>query len=327
MAGGTTTPDLIVAVAEAGALASFGAAYQSPDDIRRDIRIARQRTTRAFAVNLFLDQGTGASAGELAAARAALAPERAALGLDGEGAVAPPPALGHQIAALMDERPAVFSSTFGAPEAELVRAAQARGILVVGTATSPREVAILDERGVDAIVLQGADAGGHRGTFAHGTDEGLYGTLALLALARRETTRPLIAAGGLMTRADVAAVLAAGADLAQCGTAFLRADEAGTHATARAALASPRAARTALTRAFSGRLARGLDTAFMARFRDHALPIAPYPVQNALTADLRRAAAAAGDPDRMAIWAGTGAPLARPGPAADIVRALSPLAE
>ncbi len=126
-----------------------------------------------------------------------------------------------------------------------------------------------------------------------------------------------------MTRADVAAVLAAGADLAQCGTAFLRADEAGTHATARAALASPRAARTALTRAFSGRLARGLDTAFMARFRDHALPIAPYPVQNALTADLRRAAAAAGDPDRMAIWAGTGAPLARPGPAADIVRALS----
>jgi nitronate monooxygenase len=318
MAGGTTTADLVIAVAEAGALGSFGAAYQTPDDIRRDVGVTRQRTSRAFAVNLFLDQGRAATPDEIARANAALLPEREALGLG------PPPALELQIAALMDLAPPVFSSTFGAPEASLVRDAKARGMVVIGTATSPEEVAILDDRDVDAIVLQGAEAGGHRGTFAHDMSKGLFGVLALLSLARRETKRPLIAAGGLMTPEDVVAVLAGGAEAAQCGTAFLLAEEAGTHPTARAALASPRARTTVLTRAFSGRLARGLDTPMMRRFAALDAEIAPYPVQNALTGDLRKAAAAANDPDRMAIWAGTGAALARPLPARAIVEALTP---
>lgn len=325
MAGGTTTTALVIAVSSAGGLGSFGAAYQTPEDIRRDISITRQQTDRAFGVNLFLDQGRPATRAEITLANAALEPERRALGLGPSPEPGPPLSLSDQIAVLMDLAPPVFSTTFGAPDAELVRDAKARGICVIGTATSPEEVAILSQRGVDAIVLQGSDAGGHRGSFAHAPEQGLYGTLALIALARRETAIPLIAAGGLMTRADVAAVIAAGAELAQCGTAFLLADEAGTHLTARQALQSPRARRTGLTRAFSGRLARGLENSFMRRFAADSLDVAPYPTQNALTGDLRKAAATAGDPDRMAIWAGTGAILAMSAPAARILAELSPV--
>lgn len=323
MAGGTTTPALVAAASEAGVLGSFGSAYETAETIRRNVATVRAATAKPFAINLFLDEGRMGSPFEIARTRALLAPMRRRFGLNDEAEPVMPPRLSDQIAAVMDTAPAVFSSTFGAPEPETVRDAKARGILVIGTATSPAEADILLARGVDAIVAQGAEAGGHRGTFAHTLEEGLIGVLPLTSLiVSIAGSVPVIAAGGLMTGAAIAAVLRAGAAAAQLGTAFIACPESGAPAAYRAALLSERARTTILTRAFSGRWARGLPNAYTQAMAAVQNELAPYPALNGMTADLRRAAAAAGDAEHMSLWAGQAAALIRALPVSELVEAL-----
>ncbi|PNY82706.1 2-nitropropane dioxygenase [Deinococcus koreensis] len=317
MAGGVGTPALVAAVSRAGALGSLGAAYLSPAQIAKDVAEVRRLTHRPFAVNLFAPQPLPeVTPHQIGRAAAELAPFHVHLKL-------PPPSLpdavqqdfGAQFGAVLEARPSVFSFAFGRLERGYLEALRERNILCIGTATSVPEARLLEEDGVDAVVVQGGAAGGHRGGWLQ--DE-LAPTLELVRRAAQVVRLPLIAAGGLMTRGDVQDVLDAGAELAQCGTAFLRATEAGTPGAYREALAG--ATGTTLTRNFSGRLARGLPNAITAGL--HA-PL-PYPYQNALTRPLRAAAATTGRADCLSLWAGEGFRQSRDGPAAGILEELWP---
>lgn len=317
MAGGVSTPALVAAVSETGGLGSFGAAYLSPAQVREVSAEIRALTSRPFALNLFAPQAVQAvSPAEVEAAQAELAALHAELGL-------PAPTLptqlqedfGAQFAAVLEVAPAALSFAFGRLGRAELAELRARGVLSVGTATGVDEARELADDGVDALVVQGGAAGGHRGGWAR--DE-LADTLALTRAVCQATDLPVIAAGGLMTREDVCAALAAGASLAQCGSAFLLSDEAGTSPPYRAALRA--GGETVLTRAFSGRLARGLANRMT---REVTRPL-PYPQQNALTRPLRTAAAQAGRADFLSLWAGTGHAQARAASAAQIVDALTP---
>ena len=213
----------------------------------------------------------------------------------------------------------VVSFTFGCPSAETVAALQAVGSAVWVTVTSAAEARAAAAAGADALVVQGAEAGGHRGSFDDSAPQAI-GLLALLQLVRAAVDLPLVATGGLMTGAAIAAVLAAGASAAQLGSAFMLTPEAGTAAAHRGALARDDAA-TELTRAFSGRTARGIVNRFQ-REHDASAPRA-YPEVHYLTAPLRAAARAAGDADAINLWAGQAHPLARAVPAAELVTSLA----
>ncbi|GHF28873.1 nitronate monooxygenase [Deinococcus metalli] len=317
MAGGVGTPALAAAVSAAGGLGSLGAAYLTPAQIEEHVADVRRRTERPLAVNLFAPQPVPAvTPAQVRASTAELGPFHAALHL-------PPPTLpervqedfGAQFAAVLRARPAVVSFAFGRLDHAHMEALRAAGLLTVGTATSVPEAVELERDGVDAVVLQGGAAGGHRGGWRQ---DDLADTVLLVRAAVATVGVPVIAAGGLMTAADVRAVLDAGAALAQCGTAFLLADEAGTSAPYREALRGD--ADTILTTAFSGRPARGLRNALSEAVHS---PL-PYPHQNALTRPLRVAGAAAGRADMLSLWAGTGYRHAQAAPAAHLLQSLTP---
>jgi nitronate monooxygenase len=197
------------------------------------------------------------------------------------------------------------------------------GILTVGTATTVREAVTLEADGVDAIVAQGAEAGGHRGTFLDGFEESLIGTMALVPQVVDAVSVPVIASGGIMDGRGIAAALALGADLAQMGTAFLTTEESGINEAYKALLPASRAEQSRVTRAFSGRPARGIENAFMREADAIAADILPYPMQNALTRPMRTAGGKAGNTDMLSLWAGQGAPLARRETTADLVARLA----
>ena len=322
MAGGTDTPELVAAVGDAGALGSLGCGYLAPGAIETLAADMRTRMDRPFALNLFV-RGD-ASDDPLAAARVApvLAPFRRELGLPPAGKpAAPPPSFPAQLAAVLRARPRVFSFTFGAPSAVQVAELRAAGIVVAGTATSLDEAEALAALGVDAICAQGSEAGGHRGTFLGRVHDALVGTIALTRQIVARVPVPVIAAGGIMDGAGIRAALALGAAAVQLGTAFMLCPEAGTHPAHRAVIASPSARPTVVTRAFSGRAARGVRNRFTDAFED--IDAAAFPQQQGLTAEIRAAAAAQGRVDLMQLWAGQGAALARALPAADLVRTIA----
>jgi nitronate monooxygenase len=215
----------------------------------------------------------------------------------------------------------VVSFTFGLPPADAVRTLRPSGALLVQTVTSAAEAIAAAESGLDAVAVQSAGAGGHSGTFTPRQPLPALPTAELVAAVRNATSLPIVAAGGIATDADVAAVLHAGADAVAVGTALLLSDEAGTSATHRAALTDHGRPGTVITHAFTGRPARGLRNAFI----DEYELVAPYgyPALHHLTSGIRRAAAAAGDPERVHLWAGTGYRAAVTGPAGAILTALS----
>jgi nitronate monooxygenase len=316
MAGGPSTPALCAAVSEAGGLGSYGAAYVAPAKLRQLIREIRAATARPFAVNLFADDGVDADADTTRRAQDALAKYRAELGLPPAG---PPPAivpLREAFPVLLEERVPVFSFTFGVPDREILEACGKAGIATMGTATSVAEARALDAAGVDFICAQGAEAGGHRGTFDRAAEPPLVGTMALVPQVVDAVRRPVIAAGGIMDGRGFAAALALGASAVSMGTAFLRCPEAGTSAPYRAALRDARDDGTTVTRAFSGRAARGLANRFTREMA--GAPLAPYPVQNSLTREIRGAATKLGDAGLLSLWAGQAVALGRELPPAEL---------
>lgn len=328
MAGGPTTAELVAGASEAGVLGALGAAYTRAQDIPAEIRAIRAKTDRPFAVNLFFHKGRIAGAEEIAAARRALEPLAGRVGaeLPQDVSDAAPP-LDAQIRAVLDEAPAALSFTMGLPPAGLVEAARTRGIALIGTATTPLEGRALIAAGVEMIVVQGADAGGHSGMFDADGPAPAFGWPALLEALVEEAAAAgvaLIAAGGIMTGRGVAGALAMGAAGAQLGTAFLSTAEAGTKPGHRRLLAEAAAAgegRTVLTRAFTARQARKLLAA------GEAMPVEPaalaaFPAQHGLTRPIRARADAAGVPEAQAWWAGVGAGLSRTLPVAGLVERL-----
>jgi nitronate monooxygenase len=218
---------------------------------------------------------------------------------------------------LLEERVPVFSFTFGIPPREMLDACRKASIATMGTATTVAEARALEAAGVDLICAQGAEAGGHRGTFDRDAEPALIGTLALVPQIVDAVRAPVIAAGGIMDGRGFAAALALGASAASLGTAFLGCPEAGTAVPYREALREARDEGTVITRAFSGRAARGLANRFTREMA--GAPLAPFPVQNALTREIRAAAARAGDAGLLSLWAGQGAPLLREMPAGQLV--------
>ena len=322
MAGGPSTPELAAAVGAAGGLGFVAAGYRSAAQVAEDLARTRALTEAPFGVNLFVPQGSVASAERLAAYAEEVRGDAERLGVGLGNPHADDDGWAAKLGVVERARPAVVSFTFGAPGAEVVERLKGRGILVVLTVTSVAEASAAVALGADALCVQGPEAGGHRATF---DPVGMPPDEPLDVLLRRvvaATEVPVLAAGGLAGPADVERVLDAGAVAAQVGTAFLLADEAGTRRTHGEALVSKEFGGTAVTRAFSGRYARGLLNDFM---RDHD-PTAPpgYPEVNQLTGPLRRAAADVGDPHRLHLWAGTGFRGAVAEPAADIVAALAP---
>ncbi|HYD39357.1 MAG TPA: nitronate monooxygenase [Anaeromyxobacter sp.] len=323
LGGGPSTPELVAAVSGAGGLGILGAPYLSPDELGDACARIRERTARPFGVNLFAGGHPRAVDADPAPMLALLAPVHARLGLPPPAAPALPrdpfPA---QLEAVLEARPAVFSFTFGVPPPEAMAALRARGIRTIGTATTEDEARALEAAGADAVMAQGAEAGGHRGTFLGPFEEAMIPTLRLVRAVSRAVRLPVVAAGGLMSGADVAAALRAGAAAAALGTAFLACDESGAPAAYRQALLEARTDRTVVTRAFSGRPARGLENGFVRLLAGRDDAILPYPLQNALTRAMRAAAARAGDAEHLSLWAGQGVARVRALPAAELVARL-----
>ena len=320
MAGGPSTTGLVTAAARAGALGFLAAGYKTPEAMTAEIAVVRAATSEPFGVNVFVPGAPYADTGALGQYLSSLtmdgAAEKTALG----DATWDDDDFDGKVAALVADPPPVTSFTFGCPAAELIDALRRAGSAVVVTVTSPEEAAAAAAAGADALSVQGFEAGAHRGTFVNDDTPGQdLGLLSLIAAVAAVTGLPQIAAGGIMTPRQVQAVLAAGAVAAQCGTAFLRCPESGAHPLYKAALADPRYTATTLTRAFSGRLARGLVNQFI---RDHADAPAAYPEINNATRPLRSAAAASGDTERMSLWAGQGYRSAAERPAGEIIERL-----
>ena len=320
MAGGATTVDLVVAVSDAGALGSLGCAYSSPDVIRETARAVRARTGRPFALNLFAPQPameTAADAGRMI---------RILEGVHAELGIEPPsvPASGGidfaaQLDAVLETDAPVFSFTFGLLPDGAIEALHARGALVIGTATTVDEAVALEAAGVDAIVAQGSEAGAHRGTFSASFEAAMIGTMALVPQIVDAVSVPVVASGGIMDGRGVAAALALGAEAAQLGTAFLTSDEAGIPAAYKQAILDAREDQTRITRAFSGRAARGIVNRLMADIDREPDAILPFPMQNALTRPARNAAAHQDRADFLSLWAGQGVRMARRLPAGQLV--------
>jgi len=316
MAGGPSTTELVIAAAGAGALGFLAAGYKTPAAMAAEITAVRAATSGPFGVNVFVPGTPCADRGALDRYLSSL---RAA-GPLGDGTW-DDDGFGGKVAALLADPPAVTSFTFGCPAAEVVSALQDAGSMVLVTVTSPGEAALVAAAGADALCVQGYEAGAHRGTFVNDDEPGRdYGLLSLIGAVAAVTGLPQIATGGIMSPRQVRAVITAGAVAAQCGTAFLRCPESGAHPRYKAALADPRYTATTLTRAFSGRLARGLVNQFI---RDHHDAPAAYPEINNATRPLRSAAAADGDTERMSLWAGQGHRSAAEQPAGEIIERLS----
>ncbi|MGK4579843.1 nitronate monooxygenase [Kitasatospora sp. HPMI-4] len=320
MAGGATTPELVAAVSGAGGTGFLAAGYLTAQAMAEQVRRLRELSDRPFGMNLFVPAGP-ADPAAVAAYRERLRPEAERFGVELPERIAPDrDDWDAKIEALLADPVPVVSYTFGLPSAEEVAALRAVGSWQIGTVTSVEEARAAAGLGLDALAVQGPEAGGHRATHRAQDRPGEVPLLELLATVGKETELPLIAAGGLGDGAAIAAALAAGASAVQLGTAFLRSDESGANAPYRAALVDERFAETAVTRVFTGRPARGLRNAFIDRYEPYA-PVA-YPELHHLTRPLRAAATARGDLDWMHLWAGTAHALARSGPAAEITREL-----
>ncbi|MGW9121002.1 nitronate monooxygenase [Streptomyces sp. NPDC055663] len=324
MAGGASCPQLVAAVCAAGGLGFLAAGYKTADGMYNEIKQLRGLTGQPFGVNVFMPQPALADPSAVEVYRHQLAGEAAWY----ETPLGDPDSGGDdnydaKLAILLEDPVPVVSFTFGCPTRDTLDAFAGVGTYTVVTVTTPEEAQAAQWAGADAVCVQGVEAGGHQSTHRDDpqTDGAGIGLLSLVSQVRETVQIPIVATGGLMRGSQIAAVLAAGAEAAQLGTAFLICPESGASPLHKQALTNPLFVRTALTRAFSGRPARGLVNRFM---REHG-PYAPaaYPQIHYLTAGLRSAAAKAGDAQGMALWAGQGHRMARELPAGRLVRLLA----
>jgi nitronate monooxygenase len=323
MAGGPTTPGLVLAAAGAGSLGFVAGGYLGAEGFAEDVATV-SAVTEVYAVNLFAPHPVAVDPGAYAAYRDLIAPEAERRGLDASALPARPvendDAWRDKIEVLTAHPAPLVSFTFGLPDPTSVVALHRAGSLLAQTVTSVEEARAASEAGLDAVIVQASVAGGHSGTFVAAHDPADRPLTELVADVRATVRLPVLAAGGVATAEQVAVVLGAGADGVMVGTALLLADEAGTSSAHRAGLAD-HTRETALMRAFSGRPARGLRNRFSERY-DASAPTG-YPALHHLTRPIRRAAAEAGDPEGVNLWAGSGFALAREAPAAEILVSLA----
>ncbi|GGP07496.1 nitronate monooxygenase [Nonomuraea glycinis] len=323
MAGGPSTPALVTAAARANGLGFLAGGYKPADALAEQIAAVRAEGV-GFGVNLFAPNPIPVDPESFRRYARTITPEARPYGIDvlSAGIVEDDDHWSDKIDLLLSDPVPVVSFTFGIPQAAVIAALRAAGTLVIQTVTSPAEAHQAVEAGADLLTVQASAAGGHSGTLTPRHLPAFIPLPELVRQVRQAVSAPLIGAGGLATSAAVSAALRAGAAAVMVGTVLLRADEAGTSHPHRAALADPVRRETVVTRAFTGRPARALRNHFTDRYT--ALAPAGYPALHHLTGPLRRAAAAAGDPERINLWAGTGYRHATAEPAAQILRRLIP---
>ena len=312
--GGASSVTLAATVSNAGGLGSFGVHTFTAKQITDIANEIRGRTTKPFALNLWIPRGSAPDLGDEAL-------ERNFAILDGYyrelGMARPtrPQGFGQdfeaQMRALLEARPPVFSFVFGVPDQSILQECRQRGIATIGTATTPDEGAALDDAGVDCIVASGFEAGGHRGAFLRPAEDSLIGTFALVPQVADRVKAPVIAAGGIADARGIRAAIALGAKGVQIGTAFLACEESAATAQHRELLFDERAKDTALTKAFTGRLARSIRNRFSDDMRSHEAGLPPFPIQSWFAGTLREASAAQGRTDFVSLSAGQSAALLR----------------
>jgi nitronate monooxygenase len=321
MAGGTTTPLLVSTVCNAGALGTLGAGYMSPQQIRESIKEIRQLTNRPFAVNLFVPETFNED--ELAkvpSANLAMKSFREQLGIEEQLVSKFNESFNDQVAVVLEEKVPIISFTFGIPSPEMMKEFKKNHVITIGTATSVDEAIELEANGVDIIVGQGNEAGGHRGTFKVNYEESLIGTMALIPQIVDHVKVPVVASGGIMDGRGLLASLVLEADGVQMGTAFLTCFESGAHSEHKRAILDSNERSTVVTRSFSGKAARGVKNQFISEMEQHLNVIPNYPIQNALTKDIRSAAAKQNRSEFMSMWAGQGLRLSHSKSAEDLIK-------
>jgi nitronate monooxygenase len=318
--GGLSSVALAAAVSNAGGLGSYGAHELSPRQLERVIAELRAQTANPFNINLWVSrqdaEAEHVSTAILEAARDRFAPLYARLGiappsLSETTADTAPFTFEQQAEVILALKPAVFSFVFGIPDVAILRECRRRGIVTLGAATTPDEARALEAAGVDAIVATGFEAGGHRPSFLRRAEESLEGTLSLVPRIVDAVGVPVIAAGGIADTRGMRAAFQLGAQAVQIGTAFLACEESGCSAPHRAALFSPKAGRTRLSRQFTGRLARFMVNPLLDELESHGHAALPFPRQSAWVRPLKTHAIQANDPDLMPLYAGQAAPLLR----------------
>ncbi len=319
---GASTPAMAVAVANAGGLGALGCAMMNGEQLRAAAADVVAGTNRAVNFNFFVHQEPDLARHDPGPMRAALAPYYAEFGL---GEVAAPragaPAFGDEILqVLLACGPKVVSFHFGLPSAHTVDALKRAGVKLIGNATNVAEARVLEAGGMDAIVAQGAEAGGHRGAFIGAPHENDMGTMALVPLVVDAVSVPVIAAGGIFDGRGVAAAIMLGASGAQIGSAFLRAPESSAHALHKQALAETPDNTTKLTRVFTGRPARSIRNRLVRELAANEGDAAPFPAQRAVTAPLAKAAGDRGSADFMPLWSGQAGSRAEAAPSAQIYK-------
>ncbi|MEH7482108.1 nitronate monooxygenase [Neobacillus drentensis] len=306
MAGGPTTVDLVASVSNAGGLGTLGAAYMKPEEIRKAIREIKDRTTKPFAVNLFCTNLKDHYEG-VEESQKVLNDIRGKLGIEfTEQQVVTNNFFEEQFEVLIDENVPVISTAFGILPKNKMIVAKQHNIIITTMVTTVQEALIAEENGVDIIIAQGSDAGGHRGTFVIGknTHGAAIGTFSLVPQIVDAVSVPVVAAGGIMDSRGLVASLALGAQGVQMGTAFLTTLESGAHPVYKQSLINSTEESTVITKVFSGRPARGINNAFIQMYHDANISPADFPTQNTLTNDIRREAALQNNPEYMSLWAG-----------------------
>lgn len=322
MAGGITTPELVAAVSNAGGLGSIGSGYMTPDALCEVIQKTKDRTDQPFSVNLFVpsDDEVTYSREELKEAAQLLHPFYTELDIEIQELPTDfEEPFEELIDVVIDEGVPIVSFTFGIPSEETVSRLKRAGAFVIGTATTVNEAIHLEKAGMDAIVAQGSEAGGHRGTFSTSYEQAMVGTMALVPQVVDHVTVPIIAAGGIMDARGVLAAEVLGASAVQLGTAFLTCEESGTNPIHKKTILESFEDSTVVTNVFSGKPARGIHNYFIEQMNDYEDAIPAYPFQNTLTRALRKEAGKQQNIQFMSLWAGQGARLSKKTKAVDLI--------
>jgi nitronate monooxygenase len=316
MAGGVTTSKLVAEVSNGGALGNIGAGYLTPSQLSEQIKEVKQLTPHFFGVNLFVPNEFTISEDEIKSASRILQPIYEKLKVTNENVKIPSfgetqATFHEQIKIVIEEKVPVCSFTFGIPSKEVIAELKQNHIILIGTATTVQEALEIEKSGMDMVVVQGSEAGGHRGHFASGVQESLIGLMSLIPQVVDKVSIPVIAAGGIMDGRGLTASLCLGAKAVQMGTAFLTREESGAHKLHKEAILHASEDQMVLTRAFSGKHARGIKNTFIEEMQKDERSFPEFPVQNTLTQSVRKASSLQNNPEYISLWSGQSPRLAK----------------
>ncbi|MFD0824154.1 NAD(P)H-dependent flavin oxidoreductase [Neobacillus sp. M.A.Huq-85] len=326
MAGGPTTSKLVAAVSNAGGLGTIGAGYLTPSQIRKQIQEVKQLTEKNFGINLFVPSNYQQDEQKIKTTKELLQPIEQELKVDSTAKIPTfeqdLETFHEQVQVVVEEQVPVCSFTFGLPSQEIIDHLKKNSIIVIGTATTVQEAILNEKAGMDMVVLQGSEAGGHRGTFENNAEQGLIGLMSLIPQAADQINIPIIAAGGIMDARGAIAAKCLGALAVQMGTAFLVCEESGASQVHKETIIKASEDQVVLTKAFSGKMARGVNNRFIETIKEMEPKLPPYPIQNELTKGIRKASSTSRNPDFMSLWAGQSPRLAKASTVQELINKL-----